>query len=284
MEETPTPVLMLSAHTDAGAEVTFEALERGAIDFFSKPGGEVSMGVSQHADQLVATLRSVADADLSQASRQAADTQRQPASPGAGGAATTGLEPFDDQRTIVIGSSTGGPDAVEQVMNELPAGDARVIVVQHMPEAFTARFADRLDNGSRYDVREATDGARIGAGEAVVARGGSHLGIAGYSNGRIRLELIEEDRGHSVHPAVDETMTSVAETIDDPLTGVILTGMGSDGAEGICAMQRAGATTIAQNKESCVIYGMPKRAIEAGCIDEVRHIDDIATTIRELVQ
>ena len=284
MDEQPTPVLMLSAHTEDGAEVTFEALEKGAVDFFSKPGGEVSMGVSQHADQLVATLRSVADADLTQASRQAADTQRQPASPGAGGAATTGLEPFDDQRTIVIGSSTGGPDAVEQVMAELPAGDARVIVVQHMPEAFTARFADRLDNASRYEVREATDGVRIGAGEAVVARGGSHLGIAGYSNGRIRLELIEADRGRSVRPAVDETMTAVAETIDDPLTGVILTGMGSDGAEGICAMQRAGATTIAQNKESCVIYGMPKRAIEAGCIDEVRHIDDIATTIRELVQ
>jgi two-component system chemotaxis response regulator CheB len=284
MAEHPTPVLMLSAHTEDGAEVTFEALEKGAVDFFSKPGGEVSMGVSQHADQLVATLRSVADADLTQASRQAADTQRQPASPGPGGAATAEIEGFEDQHTVVIGSSTGGPDAVEQVMSELPGGDCRVIIVQHMPEAFTARFADRLDNASRYTVREATDGARIGAGEAVVARGGSHLGVTGYSNGRIRVELIEADRGHSVRPAVDETMTSVAAQIDDPLTGVILTGMGSDGAEGICAMQRAGATTIAQNKESCVIYGMPKRAIEAGCIDEVCHIDDVATTIRELVQ
>ena len=284
MDDQPTPVLMLSAHTEDGAEVTFEALEKGAVDFFSKPGGEVSMGVSQHADQLVSTLRSVADADLTQASRQATSSRRQPASPGVGGGKTLGLEPFDDLRTIVIGSSTGGPDAVEQVMGELPAGDARVIVIQHMPEAFTARFADRLDNGSRYDVREAADGARIGAGEAVVARGGCHLEIAGYSNGRIRLELIEEDRGRSVRPAVDETMLSVAETIDDPVTGVILTGMGSDGTEGICAMQRAGATTIAQNEASCVIYGMPKRAVEANCIDTVCHIDDIATTIRELVQ
>jgi len=157
MDEQPTPVLMLSAHTEDGAEVTFEALEKGAVDFFSKPGGEVSMGVSQHADQLVATLRSVADADLTQASRQTADTQRQPASPGPGGAAATGIEAFDDQRTVVIGSSTGGPDAVEQVMSELPGGDCRVIIGQHMPEAFTARFADRLDSASRYRRRRDDD-------------------------------------------------------------------------------------------------------------------------------
>jgi two-component system chemotaxis response regulator CheB len=283
MAEQPTPVLMLSAHTEDGAAVTFEALEKGAVDFFSKPGGEVSMGVSQHGDQLLETLRSVADADLQQASRQADTKQRQPASPG-GGAVTSDVAPFDDTRTVIIGSSTGGPDAVEQVMRELPGGDCRVIVVQHMPEAFTARFADRLDAASRYDVREATDGARIGAGEALVARGGSHMEITGYSNGRIRVGLIEKDLGFSVHPAVDVTMESAAETITDPMTGVILTGMGSDGTDGICAIQEAGGQTVAQDEGSCVIYGMPKRAIEAGCIDEVCDINDIATRIRELVQ
>ena len=284
MDEQPTPVLMLSAHTEDGAEVTFEALEKGAVDFFTKPGGEVSMGVSQHGEQLVSTIRSVADADLAQASRQAeADQQRQPASPTTGGVTETGLKPFDDQRTILIGSSTGGPDAVEQVMSELPAGDCRVIITQHMPEAFTARFADRLDESSRYDVKEATDGTRIGAGEAVVARGGSHTEITGYSNGRIRIGLIEEDLGLSVHPAVDVTMQSAAEMITDPMTGVILTGMGSDGADGICAIQEAGGRTVAQDEASCVIYGMPKRAVEAGCIDEVCGLNEIATTIRELV-
>ena len=285
MEEQPTPVLMLSAHTEDGAEVTFEALEKGAVDFFSKPGGEVSMGVSQHSEQLLDTVRSVADADLQQASRQTtSQPQQQTATPTAGGTTTTGLEPFDDKRTIIIGSSTGGPDAVEQVMNELPAGDCRVIIVQHMPEAFTARFADRLDAASRYTVKEATDGARIGAGEALVARGGSHLSIAGYSDGRLRVELIEEDLGHSVHPAVDVTMTAAAEKITDPLTGVILTGMGSDGTDGICAIQEAGGQTVAQDEASCVIYGMPKRAVEAGCVDAVCDINDIAKTVREMVQ
>jgi two-component system chemotaxis response regulator CheB len=288
MADQPTPVLMLSAYTDDDAEVTFEALEKGAVDFFAKPGGEVSMEVSRLGDQLIETIRTVADADLKQASRAdreaaaAGSLASTPAEPS--GISSTDSNAFDDTRTVVIGSSTGGPNAVEQVMSELPGGDCRVIIVQHMPEAFTSRFADRLDAAtSEYDVREASDGARIGAGEALVARGGKHLEITGYRNGRVRVGLIDDDLGHSVMPAVNVTMESAAGTITDPLTGVILTGMGADGAEGICAIQEAGGPTIAQNEESCVIYGMPKRAVEAGCIDAVCHLDDVAATIRELV-
>jgi len=287
MAENPTPVLMLSAYTDDDAQVTFEALEKGAVDFFAKPGGEVSMGVSRLGDQLIETIRTVADADLAVANR----ADQSAATAGTVGASTPSTpqstpdtDAFDDTRTVVIGSSTGGPNAVEQVMSELPGGDCRVLIVQHMPEAFTSRFADRLDGAtSEYDVREASDGARIGAGEALVARGGKHLEIAGYRNGRIRVGLIDDDLGHSVMPAVNVTMESAAETITDPLTGVILTGMGADGADGICAIQAAGGPTIAQNEESCVIYGMPKRAVEAGCIDTVCHLDDVAATVRELV-
>jgi len=286
MAENPTPVLMLSAYTDDDAQVTFEALEKGAVDFFAKPGGEVSMGVSRLGDQLIETIRTVADADLAVANR----ADQSAATAGTVGASTPSTpqstpdtDAFDDTRTVVIGSSTGGPNAVEQVMSELPGGDCRVLIVQHMPEAFTSRFADRLDGAtSEYDVREASDGARIGAGEALVARGGKHLEIAGYRNGRIRVGLIDDDLGHSVMPAVNVTMESAAETITDPLTGVILTGMGADGADGICAIQEAGGPTIAQNEESCVIYGMPKRAVESGCIDTVCHLEDVAATIREL--
>jgi two-component system chemotaxis response regulator CheB len=288
MNERPTPVLMLSAYTDDGAEVTFEALEKGAVDFFAKPGGEVSMEVSQLSDQLISTVQSVADADLKQAGRAGTSTQttRTPAtaSNGPTGVSDSDANGFDDTRTVVIGSSTGGPNAVEQVMSELPGGDCRVLIIQHMPEAFTSRFADRLDGAtSKYDVREASDGARIGAGEALVARGGKHMEITNYRSGRIRVGLIDDDLGHSVMPAVNVTMKSVAETITDPITGVILTGMGADGAEGICAIQEAGGPTIAQDESSCVIYGMPKRAVESGCIDTVCHLDDVATTIRELV-
>lgn len=282
MATNPTPVLMLSAYTDGDAEVTFEALEKGAVDFFAKPGGEVSMGVSRLGDQLVETIRTVADADLSRASRTSSPlTATTAGSPAASGSKPS-VAGFDDTRTVIIGSSTGGPNAVETVMSELPTGDCRVIIVQHMPEAFTSRFADRIDGASEYDVRESTDGARIGAGEALIAKGGTHLDITGYRNGRIRVGHIDEDLGHSTMPAVNVTMEAAAETITDPLTGVILTGMGADGAEGICAIQKAGGTTISQSEETCVIYGMPKRAVEAGCIDSVCHLDDVATTIREL--
>jgi len=286
MAENPTPVLMLSAYTDDDAEVTFEALEKGAVDFFAKPGGEVSMEVSRLGDQLVETIRTVAEADISRANRA-----ESPSATAATAGSPTAATPqpttagFDDTRTVIIGSSTGGPNAVEQVISELPGGDCRVIVVQHMPEAFTSRFADRLDGAtSKYDVRESTDGARIGAGDALVAKGGTHLDITGYRNGRIRVAHIEDDLGHSTMPAVNVTMSAAAETITDPLTGVILTGMGADGADGICAIQDAGGTTIAQSEETCVIYGMPKRAVEAGCIDSVCDLDDVATTIRELAQ
>ncbi|WP_196219622.1 chemotaxis-specific protein-glutamate methyltransferase CheB [Halorubrum sp. BV1] len=291
MEETPTPVLMLSAHTDEGAEVTFEALERGAVDFFSKPGGEVSTGVSRESERLVEAVRSVADADLAAAawdrdgSTSAATTAAASGGSAAAGAAasasastTTPDGDLDEPLTVVIGASTGGPNAVERVMSALPMADCRIVIVQHMPEAFTPRFADRLDDASAYDVQEASDGARIGAGEALVARGGSHTRIDSYRAGRLRVKL-DEDDSQSVSPAADVTMRSAAEVVDDPLVGVVLTGMGSDAAEGIRAMADAGARTIAQSEDTCVIYGMPKRAVESGGVDEVHDLDDVAGAI-----
>ena len=285
MDETPTPVLMLSAHTAEGAAVTFEALERGAVDFFSKPGGEVSTGVSREADRLVEAVESVADADLDAATRDRRESDRDGETSGATGSAAgpTGSSgdatvDVDAPLTVVIGASTGGPNAVERVMAALPMADCRVVIVQHMPEAFTPRFADRLDAASAYDVREATDGARIGAGEAVVARGGSHTRIDGYRAGRLRVKL-DEDDSQSVTPAADVTMRSAAAVVDDPLVGVVLTGMGADAAEGIRAMADAGARTIAQSEDTCVIYGMPKRAVETGGVDEVRDLDDVAGAI-----
>ncbi|MFB6234993.1 MAG: chemotaxis-specific protein-glutamate methyltransferase CheB [Halopenitus sp.] len=319
MAETPTPILMLSAHTDAGAEVTFDALERGAVDFFAKPGGEVTTGVSREGERLAKAVHSVADADLEAAMRDGAapdadgteTAQRGDAaepttgstggsaadattgageSAASGGASSAGGEStgsaddadadaaLDDPLTVVIGASTGGPNAVERVMAALPAVDCRVIIVQHMPEAFTERFADRLDEASAYDVREATDGARIGAGEAVVARGGSHTLVDSYRAGRLRIKL-EEDDSRQVMPAVDVAMESAAETVDDPLVGVVLTGMGSDGANGVRAVASAGGRTLVQSEESCVIYGMPKRAVATGAVDEVHDLSGVADAI-----
>lgn len=315
MDETPTPVLMLSAHTDAGAEVTFDALERGAVDFFAKPGGEVTTGVSREGERLAKAVHSVADADLDAAMRNgpgsdAGGTSSRPGGEPAGNAAGSANGPsagspteagesaadvgesadssadgeadtdadLEDPLTVVIGASTGGPNAVESVMAALPAVDCRVVIVQHMPEAFTERFADRLDEVSAYDVREATDGARIGAGEAVVARGGSHTLVDSYRAGRLRIKLDEDDT-RQVMPAVDVTMESAAETVDDPLVGVVLTGMGSDGADGIRAVANAGGRTLVQSEESCVIYGMPKRAVATGAVDEVHDLSGVADAI-----
>ena len=278
MAEQPTPVLMLSAYTDDGAAVTFEALDKGAVDFFAKPGGEVSMGVSQMGEQLVSTVRTVADADLNQSvAGQQGRRSRQPRS--TQGSTLTG---FETPHTVIIGSSTGGPNAVERVIESLPPGNCRVLVVQHMPKAFTSRFADRLNAASEYEISEATDGTRIGAGEGLVAQGGHHLEVSGYRRGRLRVKLIEDDLGHSMQPAVDVTMASAAEVIDDPLVGVILTGMGADGAEGIRAIHNAGGRTIAQSKETCVIYGMPKRAVETGHVDVIRDLDEVSAAIVEV--
>ena len=276
MAETPTPVLMLSAHTAEGADVTFEALERGAVDFFAKPGGEVSTGVSREAERLVEAVRSVAGADLEAATR---DRSLRTGS-AAGSASEADLE---EPLTAVVGASTGGPKAVERVLSTLPMADCRVLVVQHMPEAFTPRFAERLDAASAYDVREATDGARIGAGEALVAPGGRHMRVGSYRAGRLRVKLVDEDSvdgdAPSVTPAVDVTMRSAAATVSDPLVGVVLTGMGDDGSKGIRAMADAGARTVAQSEDTCVVYGMPKRAVGTGAIDSVCDLDDIAGAI-----
>ncbi|WP_435074232.1 chemotaxis-specific protein-glutamate methyltransferase CheB [Halorubrum sp. HHNYT27] len=289
MEETPTPVLMLSAHTAEGAEVTLEALERGAVDFFAKPGGEVSTGVSRESDQLVEAVKSVADADLAAATRGrrerdlgggASGSSTGPGRPSAGATGSSVGETVDVDAplTVVIGASTGGPNAVERVMSALPMTDCRVVIVQHMPEAFTSRFADRLDEASAYDVREASDGTRLGTGEAIVARGGSHTRIDSYRAGRLRVKLVEDD-SQSVTPAADVTMRSAAEVVDDSLVGVVLTGMGADASVGIQAMADAGARTISQSEETCVIYGMPKRAVETGSVDEVCDLDDIAGAV-----
>ncbi len=294
--EHPTPTVMLSAHTDENADVTFEALDAGAVDFFTKPGGEVSMEMSRLEDQLVEMVASVAEADVTGGDVGAASTGSDATASPAGTATVrdadtgTGVEAgggtsaatsararrYVDNPTLVVGSSTGGPKMVEQVMCELPRGaDFRVLVVQHMPQGFTGRFAERIDANSGYDVREARDGDRLGGGEALVAPGDSHLEVSNYHAGRLRVSVTDDPPVNSVRPAVDVTMRSAAGTVTDPLVGVILTGMGEDGAAGIEAIKAVDGHTIAQNEETSAVFGMPKRAIETGHVDDVLPIGEI---------
>ena len=282
MAERPTPILMLSAHTADGADVTFEALEKGAVDFFTKPGGEVSTRMSSMEDQLVRKVKAVAGADVGgdRSSRSTGIRSRSRSTTSA-----TGHDDYREGGTVLIASSTGGPTVVERVVAGLPRdADFRVIVVQHMPDAFTGRFADRLDAASEYDVREAEDGDRIGGGEALVAPGGNHLVVAGAGGGRLRIKLTEDPPEHGVRPAADVTMRSAAETVDGPLVGVVLTGMGADGAAGVEAVADAGGHVIAQDEATSAVFGRPKRAIERGCVDDVLAGDDVPEGILDAIK
>jgi len=276
MQETPTPILMLSAVTTDGADATLEAIDKGAIDFFTKPGGSISTKLSGQKDELVAAVRSTAQADPTVGTPTTAPAPQPVEEP---------PSEFLDDPTLIIGASTGGPSVVERIVSELPAAaDLRVLIVQHMPDQFTGRFAKRLDAASEYDISEAADGARIGGGEALVARGDYHMLVAGYSNGRLRVKLDQSEPVHSVRPAIDVTMESAAERIDDPVTAVVLTGMGADGAAGIEALKGTGARTIAQNEATSAVFGIPGRAIETGCIDRVLPVSEITDAILDAIR
>jgi two-component system chemotaxis response regulator CheB len=284
MADRPTPILMLSAHTDEGADVTFQALENGAVDFFTKPGGEVSMEMSRLKDQLVDIVLSVSKVDPT-----AGRTGNGQTAARSGTATTTtagtAAESYVENPTLLIGSSTGGPTVVEQILSELPAdANLRILIVQHMPEGFTSRFATRIDARSEYDISEAGHGDRIGPGEGLVAPGGKHMTVSNYRAGRLRVKLTEDPPVNSVRPSVDVTMESAAEAIADPLVGVILTGMGNDGAAGIRALKAAGARTLAQDESTSAVFGMPQRAIETGAIDTVRPLDELSEAIVDAIK
>lgn len=315
MADHPTPVLMLSAHAEEDADVTFEALERGAVDFVTKPGGEVTSSMPRVKRELVEKVESAARVDLSADVRATgrSSSGRGGAGSAGGGAATAGstsgeassdptaaggasglgrsdsrsstgaasasgsASSYPDVGTLVVGASTGGPAVVERVLGGLPTdANLRVLVVQHMPEGFTTRFADRLDGRSSYTVTEATSGERIGPGEARVAPGGHHLLTTSDRSGRLELELTESEPIHGVRPAIDVTMAAAAETVDGPLCAVLLTGMGRDGVDGLQRVAGSGGHTVAQDEETSAIFGMPRRAIEADCVDDVAPAGEIA--------
>jgi two-component system chemotaxis response regulator CheB len=302
---------MVSAHTDQGADATLDALQRGAVDFLAKPGGEVSVETEAIEDDLVEKVRAVRGADLSTlgpaAEAPAADDEAvQEGDSGTMSVSASGAEPDADASTpraptvqeissvieetlaeeyvanptVVIGASTGGPKLVSAILRELPrALDARVLIVQHMPESFTSRFAERLDNVSSYDVAEAEDGERVGGGDVRIARGGRHLEATNYSSGRLRLRPTDDEPVQGVRPSIDVTMESIAETVSDPLVGVALTGMGRDGADGIRGIEAAGGTTIVQDEETSPVFGIPQQAIATGCVDEVLPAEKIVEGI-----
>ncbi|AXR81383.1 chemotaxis protein CheB [Natrarchaeobaculum sulfurireducens] len=305
----PTPTLVVASSVDPAVDAEFDGLAHGAVDFLRKPDAlETSLSTfvdefESCIDELAdVDVSSLAVAQTTASARSIRAAQSRGATAGSDAVATASavavpttsdrarhsgecdLESIDDPTTtpavrtrtptepptVVVGASTGGPKLVERLLERLPiALEARVFVVQHMPAPFTPRFAARLDAISEYAVREPTDGDVVRPGTAVVAPGGTHLGVTSDADGTLRVRFEGSTHRGGARPSIDVTMASLADCVDGPLCGVVLTGMGQDGATGIEAIDAAGGHTIAQDEATSSVFGIPAAAIRTGCVDEV---------------
>jgi two-component system chemotaxis response regulator CheB len=291
MQQRPTPVVMFSAHTRQGAKETFDALAAGAVDFLTKPDGEVSVDLSRIADELSRKLiaasqarpRPTAAPPAPRASDSLTGLRASDSLTGLRAASASSswpaiaTSPGALPRLCVIGISTGGPAALSELVPALPP-DLRlaVVVVQHMPAHFTGALAERLDAVSRISVHEAQAGDRPAAGTVLIAPGDHHLEF----DDRGAIVLTDGPHVNGCRPAADVTMISAARVYGRRALAVVMTGMGKDGAAGALAIKRADGKTLAQDQATSVIYGMPKAAIDAGAIDEVAALADIAAWLR----
>lgn len=274
MEECPTPVVMLSAFTTAEAEATLKALDSGAVDFVPKPSGSLVADIDALAEEIVNKAKIAAQVDA----RQIADLHRK----------TQARQPHTRRMRqatgmcgiVAVGTSTGGPSALQEVIPRLPEDlPASVLIVQHMPSGFTSHLADRLDLASAIKVEEARSGAEVRPATGYVAPGGKHLKIA--PDGTILLDSSPPVWG--VRPAIDPMMVSAARFAGSKSVGVIMTGMGRDGTEGMARIKERGGRTIAQDKKSSVVYGMPRAVAEAGLADIISPLRRIADEIVDAV-
>jgi len=274
-----TPIIMLSAHTREGATATVQALAAGAIDFVEKPDGEVSANLNAIREQLVEKLLGAAKANVSGSLTSSEPIASE--APMSRRAARSTPRPMPaGLRLIVIASSTGGPAALVRILPCVRLGEkAALVIVQHMSAGFTTALAEQLAESAGYGVREARTGDELAAGVALVAAGGSHLTLE--RNGTVSLS--DTAAVHGVRPAADVTLKSAAQIYGARTVGVVLTGMGRDGALGLAAIKAAGGRTVAQDRTTCTVYGMPKAAVEMGVVDEVLPLDQIGASVSRLV-
>jgi two-component system, chemotaxis family, protein-glutamate methylesterase/glutaminase len=268
------PVIVVSAHTTEGANTTFKALAMGAFDFVTKPSNGAGQHIDEIATQLTAKIRAAASAR-----KLPAKTFAVPEFPKVQKIARRKVAP---SRVIAIGVSTGGPNAVQYVLSRLSADfSGSILIVQHMPEGFTEMFAKRLDSTCAIDVKEAKSGDLLLAGRAVICPGNRHMKIRRAALGNM-VVLSDDERVNGHRPSVDVLFRSLAEEFRADAAGVLMTGMGEDGAEGLGLIKSAGGMTIAQNAESCVVYGMPRAAIERGYAIRVSSLETIPNAIQSL--
>lgn len=276
MRRDPLPVIMLSSLTQEGAEATMRALQLGAIDFIPKPSGTISLDIDKVADEIVRKIRVAAAARTKL-------TRLKPATfiePGPVPVKKKVLEGRLD-KLVVIGTSTGGPKALYEVIPKLPPTlPAGVLVVQHMPPGFTRSLAERLDTMSGLRVKEAEQGDEILPGCVYIAPGDYHLKVYQFSgSGKLGVNLTKDPPVAGHRPSVDAMFESVAKEFNSKIVAVVMTGMGSDGTEGCKKIKNRGGVVIAEDKSTCIVYGMPKSVIEARCADKVVPLPNIANEI-----
>lgn len=285
MSENPTRVVMLSTTTKEGAENTLLAMSYGAIDFIAKPSGAISLDLDKVKEEIIMKVLMASKANVQGFSIKKdkvpppiEDTQRRKTG------TVEKTQAYNAKKLVCIGTSTGGPRALQQVLTSLPKTiDAPILVVQHMPAGFTKSLAVRLDSISEITVKEAEDGDVLQKGTAYIAPGGYHLKVKDSgSNITIYLDRTDPINGH--RPSVDVMYQSVSELKNYSKVAVIMTGMGSDGANGLKALKSSGSTiAIAESEETSVVFGMPKSAIATNLVDEVVNLKEIAPTIMKYI-
>jgi len=264
----PLPVIVVSSLTPKGGELALEALEAGAVDVMCKPGASYTVG--DMAVELTDKIKAAACVDLSK--KQKTDRKQQPALPSL--TRTT-------NKVVAIGASTGGTQALERVLTRLPANSPGVIIVQHMPEHFTRSFADRLNELCTIEVKEARDGESVVPGKALIAPGNKHM-LLQRSGARYYVQVKDGPLVCRHRPSVEVMFNSVSRFAGRNAIGVMLTGMGGDGAGGMLEMKKKGAVNIAQSESSCVVFGMPKEAIKLEAVDYIEDLNNIANRILSL--
>jgi len=273
----PMPVVMVSTLTERGADVTLKALELGAVDFVAKPKIGVADGLRQLADDITDKIRIAAKAHIHRlpqattaSSTSGAPAAARPASP-----TLASMGRLSTEKIIFIGASTGGTEATKEVLTALPPDAPAVVITQHMPPGFTRNYAARLDGLCKIRVQEARDGERILPGHAYIAPGGMHLSVE-KSGANYIARVQDGDPVNRHKPSVEVLFQSAARVVGPNAIGIMLTGMGADGAKAMKLMRDAGAYCVAQDEASCVVFGMPREAIAAGAINEVLPLTKIA--------
>ncbi|OGW42345.1 MAG: chemotaxis response regulator protein-glutamate methylesterase [Nitrospirae bacterium GWD2_57_9] len=276
MKERPTPVLVLSSRSDSRS--VFRALELGAVDFLAKPEARISRSIESIRDELVAKVQAVLNLEMAKVKSAIELLALEKAAP-APLKEDAGRSRKGPVEVVAIGSSTGGPPAIQAIVSSLPADlGAAILVAQHMPPGFTKSFAERLNKLSSLMVFEAAAGDRISPGSVLIAPGGHHLAVK-RDRGGLFAELVPRSPSDKYVPSADRMMTSVAEACGAAALAVVLTGMGKDGAEGVRAVKQRKGQCLAESEESAVIFGMPQEAIRTGSIDKVLPLAGMAEEI-----